>query len=117
MTVSACAGIEINEATQGRPPAPPGTTVGTPSTIPVGSAAIFAEHGVLVTQATAGEYAAFSTVCPHQGCAVTSVRDASIVCPCHGSTFALDGSVITGPATSGLQPLALSVTPDRLILA
>ena len=114
--VSGCAGFELGGA-RSRPPAPPGTTVGLPSQVAVGSATIFSEHGVVVTRASAGDYAAFSTVCPHQGCAVASVQGRTIVCPCHGSTFALDGSVITGPATTGLQRLALTVQGDRLTLA
>lgn len=40
-----------------------------------------------------------------------------MVCPCHGSTFALGGSVVTGPAATGLQRLALTVEADGLTLA
>ena len=60
---------------------------------------MFADKDVVVTQPTAGEFKAFSATCTHQGCKVKSVADGVIVCPCHGSKFAIaDGSVAAGPA-------------------
>lgn len=44
---------------------------------------------------------AISTVCTHLGCIVKAV-DAGFDCPCHGSKFAKDGSVLKGPAPKGL---------------
>ena len=42
--------------------------------------------------------------CPHLGCQVQFNRaEASWDCPCHGSRFAVDGSVLSGPATEGLK--------------
>lgn len=40
--------------------------------------------------------------CSHRGCALHEGKlvDDTIVCPCHGSTFRLDGSIVKGPATS-----------------
>ena len=41
--------------------------------------------------------------CSHRGCALhegTLNEDDTITCPCHGSTFRLDGSIVKGPATS-----------------
>lgn len=41
--------------------------------------------------------------CTHRGCALHQGRlnpDDTLTCPCHGSTFTLDGSIINGPATS-----------------
>jgi glycine/D-amino acid oxidase-like deaminating enzyme/nitrite reductase/ring-hydroxylating ferredoxin subunit len=41
--------------------------------------------------------------CPHMGCLVGFDRtEGTWACPCHGSRFALDGSLLEGPATSGL---------------
>ena len=90
--------------------------LGPTSDVPVGGATIFADRAVVVTQATAGSFAAFSTVCPHQGCAVTRVEGTSIVCPCHGSTFGLDGSVERGPAQTGLEARTVTVANDQLTL-
>ena len=94
-----------------------GTPVGPAADVPVGSARIFDAAGVVVTQAAAGTYAAFSTACPHQGCAVASVEGESIVCPCHGSTFGLDGGVTQGPAEAPLEPRAITVTDGQITLA
>jgi nitrite reductase/ring-hydroxylating ferredoxin subunit/uncharacterized membrane protein len=40
--------------------------------------------------------------CSHRGCGLHEGKliDETIVCPCHGSTFRLDGSLVRGPATS-----------------
>lgn len=103
------------------PAAPPdiaaGTPVGSAAEVPVGSARIFDAAGVVITQPTSGSYSAFSTTCPHQGCAVARIEGATIVCPCHGSAFALDGSVTQGPAQSPLQPRAITVQDGQITLA
>ena len=85
---------------------PEGTVeVGSASAVGVGKAARLT-HGsttVIVSQPSSGEYKAFSTVCTHQGCQVQVQDSNRIVCPCHGSEFAVsDGSVVHGPAESPL---------------
>lgn len=71
-------------------------------------------HKVAVYKDPYGEITQLSAVCPHLGGVVhwNSVEK-SWDCPCHGSRFAVDGSVITGPAISGLEggEGALKVTP------
>lgn len=60
-----------------------------------------------------GELFAVSPICTHMGCKVHwNNAETSWDCPCHGSRFAPDGSVLEGPA---LQPLArkhLRLEPD-----
>ena len=49
---------------------------------------------------------AFSAVCPHLGCIVQWNRDEkSFDCPCHGSRFATDGTVINGPSKTDLHKI------------
>ncbi len=44
--------------------------------------------------------------CPHMGCALKyNAAEHSWDCPCHGSRFAEDGSLIDNPATDGKQKL------------
>ncbi|MCL6738429.1 Rieske (2Fe-2S) protein [Streptomyces neyagawaensis] len=62
-----------------------------------------------------GDFRAFSAFCPHRGCMVKSIGDSAIRCPCHGSSFDLaDGSVLGGPATTGLIPKPLQIRQGRI---
>jgi Rieske Fe-S protein len=47
---------------------------------------------------------ALSARCTHLGC-IVAFNDAETAwqCPCHGSRFAVDGSVIQGPANRPLE--------------
>ena len=70
------------------------------------------DRAVIRTGATT--FLALSKVCTHQGCS-TDVRNNEFDCPCHGSRFASDGSVIRGPSVASppIGPLArLPVTFD-----
>ncbi|HEY3356097.1 MAG TPA: Rieske 2Fe-2S domain-containing protein [Polyangia bacterium] len=50
--------------------------------------------------------AAFSTVCPHMGCAVAWEEAArEFVCPCHAARFAADGAPLAGPVDRPLRRL------------
>jgi Rieske Fe-S protein len=95
-----------------------GTELAKTSDIPEGGGKIFASQGVVVTQPTAGTYKAFSSKCTHQGCAVSSISNGVIVCPCHKSEFSVtDGSVKKGPATQALPAEQISVSGDSITLA
>ena len=51
-----------------------------------------------------GDLHAVSPVCPHAKCSVGwNNAEKSWDCPCHGSRFAIDGEVLTGPAREGLE--------------
>jgi Rieske Fe-S protein len=85
--------------------------------IPVGGGKIFADLSAVVTQPTAGEFKAFSSICTHQNCPVTEVTD-TINCNCHGSKFSItDGSVVNPPATQALAAKQVSVAGEDLTIA
>jgi Rieske Fe-S protein len=85
--------------------------------VPVEGGVVVSEPPVVVVQPAQGDIRAFSAVCPHQGCLVSSVEANEIVCPCHGSLFsAQDGAVLAGPATSGLPPVTIAVQGDSVFL-
>jgi Rieske Fe-S protein len=86
--------------------------------IPEGGGKIFKNQNVVVTQPAAGEFKAFSATCTHQGCAVASVSNGTINCPCHGSKFSIqDGSVANGPAGEPLEEKQITVDGEKIRLA
>ena len=85
--------------------------------VPVEGGFIVEEPPVVVVQPAEGDIKAFSAVCPHQGCLMSSVEANEIFCPCHGSLFsAEDGSVLAGPATTGLPAVTVRVQDDTVFL-
>jgi Rieske Fe-S protein len=54
--------------------------------------------------------AAYNLVCTHAGCDVDKPnQDSHLDCPCHGSRFAVDGSVVGGPARQPLRAIQLKL--------
>ncbi|MFI6033748.1 Rieske (2Fe-2S) protein [Streptomyces sp. NPDC051315] len=95
-----------------------GGALTTTADIPEGGGKVFDAEKVVVTQPAAGEFKAFSAVCTHQGCAVKSIADGVINCPCHNSNFSItDGSVKSGPATKPLPEVQITVSGDSITLA
>ena len=69
---------------------------------------------LVITQPKAGTFKAFSAICTHQGCTVSTVENGTINCPCHGSQFAIaDGSVVNGPAPKPLPAKNIKVSGGR----
>lgn len=92
-----------------------GTRIATTADVPVGGGYLAAEHNVVVTQPTSGQFRAFSATCTHAGCPVTSVSGGTINCDCHGSRFSVtDGSVQGGPAPAPLPEVAITVNGDSI---
>jgi Rieske Fe-S protein len=80
------------------------------SQVPDGGGKIIDGKHIVITQPESGSFRAFSAICTHQGCIVSSVSKGTINCPCHGSKFSIkDGSVVNGPAPSPLASIAIKV--------
>ena len=95
----------------------------TPSSYDLGLAADFPASGKLVRldipaiiYKTKDGFQAYSLVCTHLGCTVEEDGE-NFSCPCHGSLFDHNGSVLKGPATKRLPTLMVTMSEDgRLIL-
>jgi Rieske Fe-S protein len=60
-----------------------------------------------------GKVDVFAMNCSHLGCSVALNKDAkSLDCPCHGSRFHLDGTVLHGPAAAPLSHLTWTQGSD-----
>ena len=61
-------------------------------------------------------FEALSLICPHLGCQVENNPD-GFECPCHGSVFLEDGSLVRGPAFQPLHKFHLELSAEgHLIL-
>ena len=90
--------------------APAATALAATSQVPDGGGKIIDAERIVITQPQPGLFKAFSAICTHEGCFVNSVSNGTINCPCHGSKFSItDGSVVHGPATRPLAPIAIKV--------
>ena len=68
---------------------------------------------VLVANTTSEGLRAYGAYCPHAGCEVAWVDgENSVVCPCHLSRFAVDGSVTHPPAVEDLDTYPAKLSPD-----
>jgi Rieske Fe-S protein len=113
----------LDQAILGQPASPQPASGQPPSLaltsdVPVGGGKILADKKIVITQPRAGSFEAFTAVCTHQGCAVSSVSGGTINCPCHGSRFGIaNGSVVTGPAASALAPVSIKVQGTSIVQA
>lgn len=117
-------------------------TVGGAASLEVGRALIVAaddNNAAIVARDALGFYA-LSATCRHQCCTVTicdetcarpvsSANDcappksaqlvtsgAAFLCPCHGSTYAADGAVLSGPSLQPLSPIAMRIVGTDILV-
>lgn len=77
-----------------------------PESMALGSAFIPPGRSVAIVRDLEGVFAV-STICTHLGCIVKQAAD-GFHCPCHGSAFAPDGTVLKGPAPKSLPWLSVT---------
>ena len=68
-----------------------------------GTVKVFSDYQLIVFSDPEGIYA-ISSVCTHAGCPVSyKKKEGILLCPCHGSKFSKEGSVLHGPAMKALS--------------
>ena len=82
-------------------------TVAHSADLPNGAVRPFTVNAVTgFVERTDGQLRAVSGICTHQGCRLAyAARSDWLVCPCHGATFALDGTVLTHKLPVPLEAL------------
>jgi Rieske Fe-S protein len=116
-TGAASAPSSASGASSGSTAGAQASALATTSEIPVGSGKIFTSEKIVVTQPNSGDFKAFSAVCTHMGCIVSSISNGTIDCPCHGSQYSIStGAVVGGPAPSPLPAQAIKVTGSNIFL-
>jgi Rieske Fe-S protein len=73
------------------------------------------EDPVYVLALADGSYAAVSPICTHRGCTV-DVQGSLLVCPCHGSTYDREGTVLEGPAERPLRRFETRIGDGDVLL-
>jgi len=76
-----------------------------------------ASHPVVYIIQTGGKTKVLSAICPHLGCTVPwDPGRNEFVCPCHGGTFAADGTHLSGPPRRSLDSLETKVSGGKLMV-
>jgi len=76
--------------------------------LPKGEGRLLSDRRILLYRDPGGNLHALSSVCTHLGCDVDWNRAERVWdCPCHGSRFAPDGTVLRGPAARPLPPASV----------
>jgi menaquinol-cytochrome c reductase iron-sulfur subunit len=75
------------------------------------------EKAVYITKDGQGQLRVLTSVCPHLGCTVPWNKEKrQFVCPCHGGTFTMDGTRVSGPSLRGMDTLQTSVEGGQLLV-
>lgn len=70
-----------------------------------------------VVKRSDSEAVAFGPSCTHLGCAYHwDERKGNFLCPCHTSTFGIDGRVLSGPAPRPLDRYAVQIKGGKVLL-
>ncbi len=92
-------------------------TAGLVSDFQPGTVTPFSEARFFLLRAEAGGFLALYSRCTHLACIVGWEADKhEYACPCHGSVFAEDGSVINPPAPRPLDMFQITIEDDGRVL-
>lgn len=122
VALTACAPSEDSgertpvQATTTTPPGPDAEVVAAVADVPVGGAVMLESERLVLTQPSEGDFHAFVAICTHQGCNLAGVEGDRIVCMCHGSKFALDGTAVEGPAKRPLKSRPVAARGADLVV-
>lgn len=85
----------------------------------VGSAALVQTSigTFLVAHTAESSFVALNAICTHETCTITGFSSQNYVCPCHGSTFDINGRVLGGPAPAALRQYPTQFTSGVLTIS
>jgi cytochrome b6-f complex iron-sulfur subunit len=87
--------------------------IGNAADFPFGAPTFMPEEKIFVFRDKDKGFSVASAVCTHLGCTIKYFgNDNRFHCPCHGSVFAADGSVVHGPAPRPLNWLEVTLARD-----
>lgn len=78
-------------------------------TIPFDATREFSFHDKFIIVKKEPKLQVFSSHCTHLGCVIHRAENGKLLCPCHGSTFDLEGNPTKGPAIKPLEKLSYSL--------
>jgi cytochrome b6-f complex iron-sulfur subunit len=99
---------------QADPPPQTEFDLGPASAYPPGSRTLLPQVPAVLFHTSTG-FSALSLVCTHLGCTLEEQTE-DFACPCHGSRFGTDGTVLRGPAKKALAALRLEQRDEHLFL-
>jgi cytochrome b6-f complex iron-sulfur subunit len=99
---------------QAEPPKKTEFDLGPASNYPANSRTLLPEVPAVLIHAQSG-FVALSLICTHLGCTVDTKPD-GFVCPCHGSKYDMQGTVLRGPAAKSLRHLRIETADDGHLL-
>ncbi|HFQ93679.1 MAG TPA: Rieske (2Fe-2S) protein [Anaerolineae bacterium] len=92
-------------------------TAGPVDSFPPGSVTEFPDGRFYLIRAQDGGFLAVYGRCTHLGCAVSWEADANrFFCPCHASSFDVNGSVTNPPAPRALDTFAIVIEDGQVIV-
>lgn len=78
-------------------------------TLPFSKNKVISFHEDFIIINNNGETKVFSSKCTHLGCQINQNSGDKLLCPCHGSTFDLEGKSTKGPAVKPLERLTFEI--------